>query len=294
MRVINASNTQPEPEAEAGGIRVSYTFRTSGQTHARGMLLEGYGVIFTVQVPTLMASTAYYLSTDESGINSYVLARPDAWLAQEMAREIQIRSQLTMIEREVGELRGRLKTELEDETGDEVQKVEEKLAQMQRLAGELNFQVAALRGRSSATEQSGEQDRRRAVGVRPPRSGAYVAALDSEAVGRAREASETGRNEVEATVIESVLETLAQYGRIMHGLADSDRLAVVLLPSSYLNEIQRWLRATNRAEEVIISVPYTDIQALDKGDIDEEEFLERVRIETRLGVDREGIDGPQK
>jgi hypothetical protein len=76
---------------------------------------------------------------------------------------------------------------------------------------------------------------------------------------------------------------LAQYGHVFHGLDDTDRLAVVLFPSSYLNPMQRWLRATSRAEELVISVLYGDLLELDEGLITLEEFGDRARLETRLG-----------
>jgi hypothetical protein len=50
-----------------------------------------------------------------------------------------------------------------------------------------------------------------------------------------------------------------------------------------MNPMQRWLRATSRAEELVISVSYGDLVQLDDGLITLDEFSDRARLETRMG-----------
>ena len=80
---------------------------------------------------------------------------------------------------------------------------------------------------------------------------------------------------------------MASYGGVIHGLDEDDRLAVVLLPSSYLSRVGQWLRATQRDEEIIISFRFGDIQDHDEGRISDEEFGARIRVESRLGQPRQ-------
>ena len=114
-----------------------------------------------------------------------------------------------------------------------------------------------------------------------------IAAATPEELAAAEALATDQRNQIEGAVIDSVIETLGQYGRIMHGLNDNDRLAVVLLPSSYLNPVVSWSRATQRDQEFIISVRYGDVLDLAEGDLSEDDFGARVRIERRLGQQRD-------
>ena len=143
------------------------------------------------------------------------------------------------------------------------------------------LQVASDRERARANET--------ARGDQPARDSDRLARLrvlssaSREDIARAETLATQQKNQIEGTIIEAVVNTLAQYGRVIHGLDNDDRLAVVLLNSSYLSQMGSWMRATKRDEEFVISVRYRDVMELDKGDIDEQEFGGRIRVESRLG-----------
>ncbi|MFQ5744484.1 MAG: hypothetical protein ACE5HV_12975 [Acidobacteriota bacterium] len=283
VQQINASNTESSPQGQAGEL--SYVFGRSGRTGARGMFLAGYGVLFTVQLPTLNTTTLY-----RAELTPLALAMPDVGMASKLAREMQIRSQMQMLEQEISDLSQRLEEELASTAAAEREQVSKLLAdarrsyaQARQSYAELSRKAAAESPQAVETQPVQASDRQREVGRRRAARRGFIGTLNSEELGRMRQAAEQRKAEVESAVIEAVVDTLGQYGRIIHGLQPSDRLAVLLLPSSYQLQIQRWMRATSRPEEFVISVLYGDIQALDKQKIDAEEFGNRVHIESRLG-----------
>ena len=109
-----------------------------------------------------------------------------------------------------------------------------------------------------------------------------MSSADPETVARANALAAQQKTQVESAVITAVLDSLT-YGHIINGLEDDDRLAVVLLPSSYLNRVVSWMRATQRDEEFVISVRYRDVRDLADGKMTAKEFGARLRVETRLG-----------
>ena len=290
VEAINASNRQAQEEAaeQAGETpEIRYIFRSSGETLARGMFLEDYGVIFTVQVPTLSYNqAAMYLSLGDS--DTWTVVSPgDSIIARELVREVQMRAQLNRMRAEFETMAQRVQqeTQASGATSDSARKLRATLAQAEReynaYADEVERQPR--RNTSSETAEAGEPRRDRGTlgggfpGLR------IWSATDPEALARAKELADSQKTEVESAVIEAVVDTLASYGSVVHSLEETDRLAVVLLPSSYLYRIGPWLPATRRAEEFVISIRYGDIQALEDELITTEEFGSRIRVESRLG-----------
>lgn len=297
VQAINTASSEVEPEGDAAdegvvvpSVRITYMFRTSGETVARGMFLEDYGVVFTVQVPTLSSVPAARYYAAEAGIPPYIIG-PDSMLAHSMATEIQVRTKMQMLERELAELANQLREQLATDTADEARQIEQLMAEIRAQYEDYAAKAEEETRRSAKAGEATEADRRRVeVGTpQPARRGemGFSLAWDSAEQARAKKEAEGHRAEVQGAVVDAVIGTLAQYGHVFHGLEPDDRLAVVLLPSSYLNPIQRWMRATSRAEELTISISYGDLQALDSGEIDDAELGERVRIETRLSGARQ-------
>ena len=279
VQAVNATNrAEQEAAAESSAApEFRYMFRTSGETQARGMFLEDYGVIFTVQVPILSASpTALFVAGDTISI-----VTPDTLVMGELAHDIQMRSQLSRMQAEIHVLTQSLQ-ETTQETGatsDKAQQLRMSIAQLESAYAEYAAETENIREIPATVPRPGRVTTRRS-GIR------MLSMADPETMARAEALAEQQRSKISASVIEAAIETFGQYGTVIHGLEGMDRLAVVLLPSSYLNRPASWSRATRRDEEFIISVRFDDVEAHDDGRIDAAEFGSRVRVESRLGQTR--------
>ena len=285
VQAVNAENLHAREQALAAGEtpELRYVIRSSGQTQARGMLLEDYGVIFTVQVPNLTYSHAALIQLGRG--SSLAVLTPSGTtqtLAGSVALESQLRNQMSRMGVEINSLTGSLETEIaaSGATLGNAQRLRELIGEIQTVFDEYAIdaeRVAAARRRAAPSADT------LAVLERPRRSAfSVMLSADPEAVARASELANEQKNQVEGAVIAAIVDSLS-YGHIINGLEDDDRLAVVLLPSSYLNSVIGWLRATQRAEELVISVRYRDVRDLADDKITAEEFGGRIRVETRLG-----------
>ena len=290
VRAVNTENvTAREADQEAvDAVPIRYVFRSAGRTLARGMFLEDYGVVFTVQVPNLTYTPSAMVaiprrSGNAAGTES---GSVDSVIAGALGREMQLRNQMSRMRAENEVMIQRLERDLEASGGasEKAEALRTALADMESAYNEYAAEAestTSARERDRVVQEEGGDERARSVsryaGMR------VLTNASPEDLARAEALATLQKNQIEGAVITAVVDTLAQYGRVLHGLEDDDRLAVVLLPSSYLNPMVSWLRATQRDEEFIISVRYRDILELDKGDIDPEEFGGRIRVESRLG-----------
>ena len=286
---INTENIEArEAELQRGdAVQIRYVFRSGGRTQARGMFLEDYGAIFTVQLPSLTYSYSTTFAISEGG--NVMVVRPgslETIIAGALGEDVQLRNQLSRmrVENEVMIQRIERASAQSGATSQNAQRLRTAFAEMESAYSEYStqaLQVASDRERARANET--------ARGGQPTRDSDRLARLrvlssaSREDIARAETLATQQKNQIEGTIIEAVVNTLAQYGRVIHGLDDDDRLAVVLLNSSYLSQMGSWMRATRRDEEFVISVRFRDVMELDKGDIDEQEFGGRIRVESRLG-----------
>ena len=279
---VQAVNTTNRAEQEAAAERSEtpdfrYMFRTSGEAQTRGMFLQDYGVIFTVQLPILSAApTALIIGGDTISI-----VTPDTLVMGELARDIQMRSQLSRMESEIHVLTQGLQQTAE-ETGaasDAAQQLRTSIAQLESAYAEYAAETENIREAPTVASRTGRATTRRG-GIR------MLSMIDPEAMERAEALADRQRTDISGSVIDAVVETFAQYGTVIHGLGDTDRLAAVLLHSSHLNRVDSWSNATRRAAEFIISVGFDDVEAHDDGRIDAAEFGSRIRVESRLGQAR--------
>ena len=285
VQTVNAENLRAQEQAlEAGETpELRYVIRSSGQTQARGMLLEDYGVIFTVQVPNLTYSHAALIQLGRGNTLRVIPpGGPAAIVAQTVAREAQLRNQMSRMGVEINSLTGSLETEIaaSGATSGNAQRLRELIGEIQTVYDDYAIEaeeVAVTRQRADPRE-----DARR--GPESPRLSPFsiMSSADPEAVARANALANQQKNQVEGAVIAAVVDSLS-YGHIINGLDDDDRLAVVLLPSSYLNRVVGWMPATQRAQEFVISVRYRDVHDLADDKITAEEFGGRIRVANRLG-----------
>jgi len=294
VRAVNTENVEAQEAARASDmpVPIRYVFRSSGKTQARGMYLLDYGAIFTVQVPN-MAYTNSAVFAFGGNVGMVRSGSVETVIAGALGEEMQLRAQMSRMDGEIEVLRQRLEATVAEsgESSEAAQMLRASLATWQNAFNETQKAYGDLAREERAAEES-----RRSVNrgearnledrAQPDRFAELrmMTKASPEEIARAEALAQDQRNQVEGAVIQAVVETLGQYGRIMHGLEDNDRLAVVLLPSSYLNPIGSWLRATQRDQEFIISVRFRDVMERDRGDLDEEEFRSRIRIERRLGA----------
>jgi hypothetical protein len=298
VRAVNTENLEAQEMARQNeqAVPIRYVFRSGGQTQARGMFLEDYGAIFTVQVPSM----SYTFSTFFSGDGNTLVVRPDSVqsvLAEALGQQAQLRAQMDRMNAEIRALSARLQRETREQ-GAETENAVELRAHLE--ASLDAFAEAQRAYEEYAAEQETPQqpsaDSRRARvsgggvgGVEEmDRSNRYsglrvLINASPEDLAAAEDLAQQQRNQIEGAIIEAVVESLGQYGHIMHGLDEDDRLAVVLLPSSYLNPMGSWARATQRDQEFIISVRFRDVLDRDRGALPAEDFRGRIRIERRLG-----------
>ena len=277
VREINTENlSAQETELQRGDtVQIRYVFRSGGSTQARGMFLEDYGAIFTVQLPNLTYTHSAMFSISAGG--NVTVGRPgslETFIAGALGEEMQLRNQMSRMRAENEVMIQRL----ERASGATSQSLRTALSEMESAYNE--YAAGDSERARAAAEGPGNQPARysdRLTGLR------ILSSASREDMARAETLATLQKNQIEGTIIAAVVSTLAQYGRVIHGLDNDDRLAVVLLPSSYLSQLGSWSRATRRDEEFVISVRFRDVMELDKGDIDEQEFGGRIRVESRLG-----------
>jgi len=288
IRAINTENLQAQERARENNepVPVRYVFRSGTQTLARGMFLEDYGAVFTMQVPAMAYTNSAFLQFGNTAVarpNSPGSVQAIIADAGALGQELQMRAQLSRMDAEISAIRQRLEEEVQRSgaTSQNTVALRNSLASWQRAFDETQQAYAQY-----VAERDGDNRRRNVSSGEVEESGSDLSTLrigvpTREELAAAEALAQDQRNQIEGAVIQAVIDTLAQYGRIVHGLDDNDRLAVVLLPSSYLNPLGSWARATQRDEEFTISVRFRDVMDLDDGDMGAEDFGDRVRIERR-------------
>lgn len=300
VRAINTENLEAQEAAGRNqeAVPIRYVFRSGGQTLARGMYLRDYGAIFTVQVPAVSYSHSAFM-TYRGNVTVMPPGAPSSIEAVALGEELQLRAQISRMDGEIAVLRQRLESEVELNGADSesAQAVRTALASWERAFDETQRAYNDYLARKQSALSAGERPRAvssaEAREIDPARRDDRFSGLrmmisaTPEEIAAAEDLAQEQRNQIEGAVIDAVIGTLGRYGHVMHGMNDDERLAVVLLPSSYLSPMGSWARATQRDEEFIISVRFGDALALDRGTLPEEDFRQRVRIEPPPGQRRE-------
>lgn len=288
VREINTENLRAQETDRQGGdaMQIRYVFRSGGRVQARGMFLEDYGAIFTVQLPNL-AYTPSTMFTISAGGN-VTLVRPGSistFIAGALGEEMQLRNQMSRMRAENEVMIQRLEraSEASAATSQNALRLRTALSEMDSAYNEYAARAERIVGDSERARAAGERGDQLARYSDRPTGLRILSSASPEDIARAEALATQQKTQIEGTIIKAVVDTLAQYGRVIHGLDNDDRLAVVLLPSSYLSQMGSWMRATRRDEEFVISVRFRDVMELDKGKIDELEFGGRIRVESRLG-----------
>jgi len=296
VSAVNTENIEAQEQARDNNedIPLRYVFRSGSQTLARGMFLEDYGAVFTVQVPAMAyANSAFFTlgnmavaQSGSPGSMQSIMANAGA-----LGEELQLRAQMSRMEAEITGLRQRLEAEVErnGESSEQAQALRASLLSWETAVDETqraynDYMARRDREATATRQQAVSSGRTETADEARADSTVRFRAPTPDELAAAEELAQKQRNQIEGAIISAVVETLGQYGRILHGLDDNDRLAVVLLPSSYLNPIGSWARATQRDQEFTISVRFRDVMDLDRGDLSPEDFGSRIRIERRTGL----------
>lgn len=259
----------------------TWLLQVSGEGWARGMFLEGYGVFFALQLPRLPIVPRFMVEGMADAQRQELqrrLAELEARRARfeaEIAtldtpeRRAELRERLRALDHELSELRRRLASRGSVSIdGGAAGRGEVRVEAEQRVAGDA--------GETEAMQRAGAEQRRADRGRR------YATAVTSlPALAMHREEAEERRRAIVTASAEAVIETLGHYARVIHGLEDDDRLAVVLLPDTP-QIFWRGAKPTPR-EEYILTVRYRDVMELDAGSIDLDEFKSRVAVRGRMG-----------
>ena len=292
---------------------------------AHGLYLEGYGVVFSIQAPQVSVIPQSFEA---------VLAQPRAMLRAQPSQAplvakgvIELRAE--MLDRSVEDLIVLLERD-EDLHEVSVGELEELKVTLEKIREEVATQAPpAPEAQAEAQAEAEAEAQARAEAEAEVRSQAMTrgeAALEDarrtqeriwvESDGRAGRAprryevyyrdvlehrhgmqEELQRNHVRiaAAVNEAALRTLADYGAVLKGLDDEDRVAIVILPPNAWTFVRGTRRGSaSGVEENVVSVRYGDVREHLNGRIDYEEFARRADVRTRLGLAAETATDPEQ
>ena len=286
-------------------VDASWVLRMGGTSRAHGLFLDGYGLMFSLQIPpvsVLPHTIALTLGSGPLKISSaqgrLALLPPAAPQDEAAIRRVAVGAvawRARQLQQQILEMRDLM--ERDAELG------EEAAADLEALKTEFEALSARL-AKMNAAELAGSGASPRTVGVVPE---AEIAVIDPDAgtlqdpqaertfmlvrdawtrtvneYAHWTERAETERREVSTVVVEAVIDTLAQYGTLLHGLGPADRISVVVLPADDVTFLR--LHRPERRDEFVVSVRFRDVIELDDGTIDFEEFRQRAGIHSRLGI----------
>ncbi len=103
---------------------------------------------------------------------------------------------------------------------------------------------------------------------------------------------ERNHRQVAAAMNAAAIETLANYGTLIKGLDDDERIAVVVLPPNTWSFARGFGVGDSDEGEHVVSARYKDIRELDRGKIDYDEFVKRAQIRNRLGLEVVDVEDP--
>lgn len=287
-RTVEIERAAAEGEATSGVV-----VRASAAPRAHGMYIAEYGVIFSIETPQVVVLPGALATRFEAPLIGGVYAfrtdpraeRGADW--REASHVVEFRTQV--MRQSLEELESLLEQERAE--GADPDRLEAMIADIARLKESLvALEVkaeAAKPHRGEETVETSEPETTeleiRVEGDVDGRRGARGFAFYRDMVQEQRELGEIlerNRRELTGSVNDGAIEALAQYGSVLKGLDDDERVSVLVLPPSSFGPLRVRQAA---AEEHVISVRYGDIRDLDNQLIDLAEFRQRVSVHNRLG-----------
>lgn len=243
---------------------------------AHGIYIDGYGVIFSIQRPQVsVLPRAFAIHLEEPLVAARRQGEPVGGVQRVNVGVF--RYQSSMIQRQLREMEAALERQIAAEA-DAAQ-----IALLRAEIEKLRAQTAAVESRFATLVGEPLHADPESVAEHTDRRLEFF----GEMVDRQRSMREVlERNHVRmrAAVNDAATDTLANWGRVITGLQDDDRLSVLVLPPTPWNLAQRHGVGV-ASEEYVISIRYRDVRDFDGGRIDLDEFRRRARIHDRLGLE---------
>jgi hypothetical protein len=293
---VHIDRTVQIEKAAAEGEDISgMVVRASAAPRAHGTYIADYGVIFSIETPQVVVLPGALATRFEAplvgGVYSFRTEEPFGrrtdW--REASHLVEFRTQ--MIRQSLDELESLLEKERgADADSSRLEAMIADIARLKESLVELEAKAEAARPHevSEDTDAGEIEPEPTELEIRVEGGDARVRTVRGfefyrDVVKEQRQLAEIleqNRRELNSTVNEAAIEALAQYGSVIKGLGDDERVSVLVLPPSQFGPV-RVRHAL--AEEYVLSVRYGDIRDLDNRKIDLEQFQERVRLHNRLG-----------
>lgn len=267
--------------------------RTGSIGRAHGVFIAGYGVIFSLQIPQVGVLPHHFAQR-------LTPSRFPAWErlpAEETAESLQrvtarmVEGRTRGMEQQLRALEALLRQQFEE--GERNELVERQLTQIVELRKRFDSLSAEIDESSEVTPEAPEphaeapeveaEEPQAEAPERPREPEAWVFSRDLfDDKARMSELLDKSRERTAEAVTEATVDTLANFGSVIKGLDEEDRISVVIVPS--VSWFAREHQDGHGREEFVVTVRYGDIRDLDDGRIAADEFRSRVQVHNRLGT----------
>lgn len=304
-------------ETQDNGRPDPFVVRVGSAFGAHGIYIDGYGVIFSLQRPhvsVLPREFAHQLETPTPFARVSPRAQDPGGEVRSVTSAGVFRFRTTMMQRQLQELEALLEREIAGNATDEqIERTKTQIAELRKQLEEVERRFAPPAPAAEvvaaeqppepppAPEEESDSETEREESTEAERAAAAAAAADpgvsserriAELYGGVwrrdrslRDVLERSQERMRTAVTRAVIDTLANWGRVIKGLEEDERLSVLVLPATVLNLPQARGDHSQAPQEYVVSVRSRDVRDYDEGDIDLEEFRRRVRIHNRIGIE---------
>ena len=262
-----------------------------GQTlAAHGLYIDGYGVMFSIQTPQVTVIPQSYEAVWALPRSLFRIRGSAAPGTPGAIGVIEIRAD--MLDRSIDDLIVLLERQPDGLHQVRVQELEGVKVTLERLRGKtvktftVDDETAAESPRDEIQVDKADRaySRARALSGRNLWEGYYRDTLAQR--DELKAVLERNHRQVAAAMNAAAIETLANYGALIKGLEDDERIAVVVLPPNTWSFARSFgVGVGDDQGEHVVSARYKDIRALDNDKIDYDEFVKRAQIRNRLGLE---------
>jgi len=285
------------PEAEAAEPLV---VKVGQPLAAHGLYIDGFGVMFSIQTPQVTVIPQSF-EVALAGPRAILRTRDGNNFAFAEGNDQVIELRVDMLDRSLDDLIVLLERHEDGPHTVKVEELESLRATLDNLRREMiedeernvlteaDPEVAvrvererlteAARARAAAEAEAGGVGRR----IERRRGAEFFFRGMMEQREETKEILERNHRRIAAAMNEAALRTLADYGAVLKGLDDDERVAIVVLPPNAWSFARNFGIGVNQDEHVV-TVRFGDIRDHLNGDIDYDEFVERAQIRDRLGL----------
>lgn len=276
---------------------------------AHGLYIDGYGVMFSIQTPQVSVIPQSFAAVWEAPRSVFRIRGAGMDLtADAMGGVIEMRADMidrsiddliVLLERQPGELHQVRVQELEGVlqnirvTLEPLRREQEAEETAEANATDADEALIEIRQREEAAQDAATRAYGRARGL--DRTNRWVGYYRDSLEHRddMKVVLERNHRQVAAAMNAAALETLANYGALIKGLEDDERISVVVLPPNTWSFARGYGVGDDQGEH-IVSARYKDIRELDDEKIDYGEFVKRAQIRNRLGLEVSPATDPEQ